>query len=47
MLIALLLLFGGFVAERVLGPILGIATLAVFIGMLLMKILFIKSKTTV
>ena len=47
MLIALFLLFGGFVAENVLGPILGIATLAVFIGMLLLKILFIKSKTVI
>jgi len=45
MLIALFLLFGGLVAENILGPILGISTLAVFISMLLMKVMFIKSKS--
>ena len=45
MLISLFLLFGGFAPESVMGPILGISTLSVLISMLLMKILFIKSKS--
>jgi hypothetical protein len=45
MLISLFLLFDGLVAESILGPILGISTLAVFISMVLMKNMFIKSNT--
>lgn len=43
LLIALFLVFGQFVSEAVLGPVLGIASIAVLTSMVLMKVLIIKS----
>ncbi|WP_111641725.1 TonB-dependent receptor [Marinimicrobium alkaliphilum] len=41
--VGLFLLYGGFVAESVVGPILGIGSVAVIVAMLLMKVMFIRS----
>ena len=40
-IIGLFLLYGGYAPEAVLGPLLGVASLAVFAAMLLMKIQFV------
>lgn len=43
MTLGLFLLYGQFVAENIAGPILGIFSLAVFVGMVLMKVMYLKS----
>ncbi len=43
MVVGLFLLYGGFVADKVVGPILGIGSTIMFIGMILMKVLYLKS----
>jgi len=43
MVVGLFLLYGGFMPEPSIGPILGIASIIVFIGMILMKVLYLKS----
>lgn len=45
LLLGLFLLYGNFVALEVVDPVLGLSSIAVFIGLVLMKVLFIKSKT--
>ena len=43
MFVGLFLLYGGFVAPDKVGPVLGIASFTVFIGLALMAVLFLKS----
>ena len=43
LIIGLFLLYGNFVALETIDPLLAIASIVVFIGVILMKILFIKS----
>lgn len=43
LLMALFLMFGGFASEAVLGPVLGVSSIAVLTSMVLMKVLIIKS----
>ena len=43
MFIGLFLLYGQFIEEAVIGPVLGIGSTAVVVSLILMKILFIKS----
>lgn len=45
-IIGLFLLYGGYAPEPTLGPILGVASLAVFAGMLLMKIMYLRAVNT-
>lgn len=42
-LVSLFLLYSGKVAESVLGPILGVSSILVLVGMMLMKVMIIKS----
>jgi hypothetical protein len=42
MVVCLFLLFGNFVSEEILGPILGVSSLLVLAGMILMKFMFVK-----
>ena len=42
LLISLFLMYGNFVSEKVLGPILGLASVAVFVAAVIMKIQIIK-----
>ncbi len=42
-IVGLFLLYGNFLADAVIGPILGIGSILVFIGMILMKVLYLKS----
>ena len=44
LLLSLFLMFGGFVSEQVLGPILGLSSATVLVAMILMKVMFIKAK---
>lgn len=46
MTLGLFLLYGQFVAENIVGPILGLFSIAVFIGMILMKLMYLKSSKT-
>ncbi len=41
--IGLFLLYGNFVSQETIDPVLTVSTLAVLLGMILMKVLFIKS----
>lgn len=43
MVLGLFLMYGQFASEAVLGPVLGVASISVLIGMVLMKVLFIKT----
>ena len=43
LLVCLFLLYAGWVPEPVLGPILGVASMLVLVGMILMKVMIIKS----
>ena len=43
LLVGLFLLYGKYIDEKLIDPILAISSVTVFIGVLLMKILFIKS----
>ena len=43
MFIGLFLLYGGFVEPGTIEPVLGVGSILVFIGMVLMKFMFIKS----
>lgn len=43
LVLGLFLLYGGFAAEAVVGPALGVSSILALSGMLLMKFLFIKS----
>lgn len=43
LLVCLYLLYGGIVAESVLGPILGVSSMLVLVGMILMKVMIIKA----
>lgn len=40
--VGLFLLYGEFVADDKIGPFLGVASVVVFVGMVLMKVMFIK-----
>lgn len=42
LVIGLFLMYGGMVPEQTMGPILGFGSIIVFIGLVLMKILFIR-----
>ena len=42
--IGLFLLYGGIVAPEIIEPVLSISSIAVLIGMILMKVLFVRSK---
>jgi hypothetical protein len=44
--IGLFLLYGGYAPESALGPVLGIASLAVLTGILLMKVMYLKAVRT-
>ncbi|WP_416306145.1 TonB-dependent receptor [Neptunicella sp. SCSIO 80796] len=44
LVVGLFLMYGGLVAEAILGPILGIGSLLVLSGMIMMKVMFIRSK---
>ncbi len=44
--IGLFLIYGHFVAEETMDPILAVASIVVFTGVVLMKVLFIKSSKT-
>ncbi|PXF29478.1 TonB-dependent receptor [Pokkaliibacter plantistimulans] len=46
LLIGLFCLFAGLVPEPILGPVLGIASVIVFSGLVLMKVMFIKYART-
>ncbi|PPC76070.1 TonB-dependent receptor [Pokkaliibacter plantistimulans] len=46
LLIGLFCLFAGLVPEPILGPVLGIASVIVFSGLVLMKVMFIKYTRT-
>ncbi len=39
----LFLLYGGFVGDKTLGPVLGMASVIVFVALVLMKVMFLKS----
>lgn len=41
--VGLFLLYGGFAADAAIGPVLGVASVAVFVGMVLMQVLFLKA----
>jgi len=43
LLISLFLMYGGYLAPSVLGPVLGIASIVVLAAMVMMKVLFIKA----
>ena len=43
LLVGLFCLYGGFIAEEVLGPIMGVFSILVLLGMILMKAIFIKA----
>lgn len=43
LLVGLFCLYGGFIAEEVLGPIMGVFSILVLLGMILMKVIFIKA----
>lgn len=40
--IGLFLLYGGFAGDAAVGPVLGVASVAVFVGVVLMTLLFVK-----
>ncbi|MDN4500827.1 TonB-dependent receptor [Alteromonadaceae bacterium BrNp21-10] len=44
LVVALFLMYGGMVAASVLGPILGVASILVLLGVILMKVMIIKAK---
>lgn len=41
--VGLFLLYGHFVADKTIGPILGVFAIMVFVGLILMKIMYLKS----
>lgn len=41
--VGLFLLYGGFAADAAVGPVLGVASITVFVGMVLMTLLFVRS----
>ncbi|MCB1649095.1 MAG: TonB-dependent receptor [Pseudomonadales bacterium] len=43
LLVGLFCLYGGLIAEEVLGPIMGVFSILVLLGMILMKVIFIKA----
>jgi hypothetical protein len=44
LVIGLFLMYGGMVAESIVGPILGVASILVLFGVILMKVMIIKAK---
>ena len=46
LVIGLFLFYGRFVEEATIDPVLGVASVTVFVGVVLMKVLFIKSTRT-
>lgn len=45
LLVGLFLGYGNFIAKKTIDPVLAVASIAVFIGLILMKVLFIQSKS--